>query len=473
MRLASSGTTPRPTCGDLDLASPPRPKAPAAHPPPRRPPSRRRRSRCRGLSFRPRVLTRRRGRCEPSVSKGRKRARELPNGSSAAAPASPARTRQRPLRQRGPPRSPRPGKGGTLQLRERLRALLPGRRGSGPLTPRRRGEGRRRPLVQRWERLAVWLRRGRRRGLRLARRTVGCPPQRGRERYGPRRRYRDGELGSEAWAGPRAAARASREPARAALPRRTLPGGLALPGPVRHRPGEPVDPLRLRPLGLAPGALCRGQVVGRRRQVLLDDPLEVELGDDSGRRQVVEVRRRRPPAPASACRRRGGAGRSPRRGSRPAARRAACSRSRRRVSSGGSCSSMRPHSSMRRMPSMRSPWVDSAIFSARSMVLELDARSCPRCAVEQPVEGGLAREPAELRVEDLAVAEVADRRAPFLSLDLDGARLAAHLEGLDEVHHAHVAESCRRSWPALSFFSSRSFSRFWRRIFTRVTISLM
>src|SRR5690606_13268029 len=61
--------------------------------------------------------------------------------------------------------------------------------------------------------------------------------------------------------------------------------------------------------------------------------------------------------------------------------------------------------------------------------------------VEHPVEGVLAAQPAQLRVDDLAFLEVDDAGA--LALELDGAGLAADLEGLHEIDDAHVRERAR------------------------------
>src|SRR5690606_24841690 len=57
----------------------------------------------------------------------------------------------------------------------------------------------------------------------------------------------------------------------------------------------------------------------------------------------------------------------------------------------------------------------------------------------------LTTEPAELRVDDLAVSEVDPHLSPA-SVDPQDAALPADLEGLEEIHDAHVlqgpAEAC-------------------------------
>ena len=326
--------------------------------------------------------------------------------------------------------------------------------------------------------------------------------QRLRERHGAWRRHGDRELGRRPHPGHggagRRRGRRRRRRRRGAVggPRRRV-GRLAAAALLRARSWAPRRWARRRapatgpanqstPSGSGTGigaGVCEGRSTTAPRAgpvgagsstgtpaSLADEPLEVELGDDAERGEVLEVGVVDHLARACGGRRRGAAARSPRRGSRPGARRAACSRARRRVSSGGSCSSMRPHSSMRRMPSMSRPWVETWMRSARSMGLN-SSSNLPSLPVEQPVEGVLAGEPPELGVDDLAVPEV-DDAASCGRPRLDGAGLAAHLEGLHQVDHAHVGEAAGeagleslRLEPLLLLLLER--------IFTRVTISLM
>src|SRR5262249_29337838 len=73
---------------------------------------------------------------------------------------------------------------------------------------------------------------------------------------------------------------------------------------------------------------------------------------------------------------------------------------------------------------------------------------------EEAVDRILALEPPELGVDDLAVAEV-DGRAPVAAREVNHARLAADLDGLDQIDHRHVAQRAGELGPGFPLLLER------------------